>query len=132
MSHVNVELEQIRTARDSLQKLRSKLLRPSVTALESGSADLVTALECIKRVELLPASPLRRSAIVEQALRLELSSLRHELQQVNALMDSVGKFYEGWSRLVSCATDDADANYTCGGKSGLPPLHESKNVVIHG
>jgi hypothetical protein len=118
MSNVNAELEQIKTARGSLQKFRMKLLRPSVAALESGSADLVIALECLKRLE--------------QAMASEVASLRRELQQVNALLDGAGKFYEGWSRLLSCAADDGAANYTAHGKAAASVSNESNNVVIHG
>ena len=119
-------------ARSSLQRFRVKLLRPSVVALESGSADLVVALECLKRLEPFLASRGRRSGTIERVLELEVVSLRRELQEVNALLDGAGKFYEGWSRLLSCAVDDGTANYTAHGKPDAPISNQSNHVVIHG
>ena len=133
MSIMNVELEKIKTARGSLQKFRLRLLTPSVGALESGSADLMVAVECLTQLEPLLTSRGRRSASLEQSLGLEVASLRRELQQVNALMDGAGKFYEGWSRLMSSAVDDAASNYTANGKPSVPISMQSNNVVvIHG
>ena len=133
MSNMNAELGQIRTARSSLQKFRLKLLRPSVVALESGSADLVVALECLKWLEPVLATRGQRPAALEQALELEVSSLRRELQQVNALLEGASNFYEGWARLLSNAGDDGAANYTASGKPGAPISNDSNNVVvIHG
>jgi hypothetical protein len=132
MSIMNVELEKIKTARGSLQKFRSKLLRPSVAALDSGSSDLMVAVECLTQLEPLLASRGRHSASLEQSLGLEVAGLRRELQQVNALMDGAGKFYEGWARLLSSASDDATANYTANGKPGAPICNDSNNEVIHG
>jgi hypothetical protein len=132
MSNMNAEIEQIRTARGSLQKFRLKLLRPSVVALESGSADLVVALECLKWLEPVLTSHGGRSVAHEQALELEVASLRRELQQVNALLDGAGKFYEGWSRLLACASDDGAANYTANGQPSASISNESNTEVIHG
>jgi hypothetical protein len=132
VSIMNAELQKIKTARCSLQKFRSKLVRPSVGALESGSADLMVAVECLSQLEPILASRGRRSASLQQSLGLEVASLRRELQQVNALMDGAGKFYEGWARLLSSASDDATANYTANGKPGTPVFNDSNNEVIHG
>ena len=131
MSIMNVELEQIKTARARLQKFRIKLLRPSVGALESGSADLMVAVECLSQLEPILASR-PRSASLDRALRLEVASLRRELQQVNALFEGAGRFYEGWSRLLSSAPDEAAANYTASGKPGASISRQSNRVVIHG
>src|ERR1700682_6061804 len=131
ISIMNVELEKIKTARGSLQEFRLKLLTPSVGALESGSADLMVAVECLTQLEPVLASR-PRSASVDRALHTEVAGLRRELEQVNALMDGVGKFYEGWARLLSSASDDATANYTANGKPGAPIFNDSNNEVIHG
>jgi hypothetical protein len=132
MSSVNVELEKIKTARARLQKFRLKLLRPSVGALESGSADLMVAVECLSQLEPVLASR-PRTASLDRSLHLEVAGLRRELQQVNALFEGAGKFYEGWSRLMSSAVDDAASNYTANGKPGVPISMQSNNVVvIHG
>jgi hypothetical protein len=131
VSIMNVELQKIKTARGSLQEFRLKLLTPSVGGLESGSADLMVAVECLTQLEPVLASR-PRSASVDRALRTEVAGLRRELEQVNALMDGAGKFYEGWARLLSSASDDATANYTANGKPGAPIFKDSNNEVIHG
>ena len=132
MSIMNMELEKIKTARARLEKFRLKLLRPSVGALESGSADLMVAVECLSQLEpVLGSRP--RSASLDLSLHLEMDGLRRELEQVNALFEGAGKFYEGWSRLMSPAVDDAAPNYTANGKRSVPISKQSNNVVvIHG
>src|ERR1700686_5206148 len=100
MLNTNAQLGQIRAARASLQKFRLKLLRPSIAALESGSADLMNAVECLERLEPILRSRGPRPVGVEQALRLEVGGLRRDLQQVNALLAGAGRFYQGWSRLL--------------------------------
>lgn len=132
MLNMNAELEQIRAARASLEKFRLKLLRPSVAALESGATDLLFAVECLERLEPVLRSRGLCSVAVEQALRLEVSGLRRELQQVNALLQGAGNFYQGWSRLLGCATDDEAANYTANGQPGSLFPNHTKEAVIHG
>ncbi len=129
---MQAELEQIKMARGSLQKFRGKLLRPCAAILESGSADLAAALDCLKRVEPVLARGGRRNPAYEQMLRLEVSSLRGELQQVNALLEGASQFFQGWSRLMSPAGDDAAANYTAKGTAGSQISSNPKHVVIHG
>jgi hypothetical protein len=132
MLNTNAESGQIKAARASLQKFRLKLLRPSTTALESGSADLLFAVEALERLEPVLRSRGPRPVALEQALRLELAGLRRELQQVNALLQGAGRFYEGWSRLLGCAADDGAANYTANGQPGVLFQNDTKNAVIHG
>jgi hypothetical protein len=131
MSNINVELGQIRAARASLQKFRLKLLRPSVAALESGSADLLLAVEYLERLEPVLRSRGPRPTDLDQALRLEVAGLRRDLQQVNALLEGAGRFYQGWSRLLGCAADDGAANYMANGQPGSL-FHNTKKAVIHG
>ena len=125
-------MEQIRQARASLQKFRLRLLRPSIAALESGSAELVVALDCMKRLELALASGGTGAKALDQALKSEISGLRRDLQQVNALLEAAGKFYEGWARLLSSASDDSAANYTAAGKPQAVVSSETNSMVIHG
>jgi len=132
MLNTNAELGQIKAARASLQKFRLKLLRPSIAALENGSADLLFAVESLERLEPVLRSQGPRSVALEQALRLELAGLRRELQQVNALLQGAGRFYQGWSRLLGCAADDGAANYMANGQPGALFPNNTKNAVIHG
>jgi len=131
MSNINAALEQIRAARASLQKFRLKLLHPSVAALESGSADLLFAVESLERLVPVLRSQRPRPVALEQALRLEVAGLRRELQQANALLQGAGSFYQGWSRLLGCAADEGAENYTANGQPGAL-LHNTRNAVIHG
>jgi len=126
------ELEEIRTARGSLQKFRMKLLQPSAETLESGSADLEIAVECLRRIEPVLAARAGRSASSEWALGAEVADLRGELKLVNALLEGAGNFYQGWARLLGCGMGDEAANYTANGQPGASISSESKKVVIHG
>jgi hypothetical protein len=132
MLNTNAQLGQIKAARASLQRFRLKLLRPSIAALESGSADLLFAVEALERLEPVLKSRGPRPVALDQALRLELAGLRRELQQVNALLQGAGTFYQGWSRLLGCAADDGAANYTANGQPGALFPNDTKNAVIHG
>lgn len=129
---MNAELEQIKTARSSLQKFRAKLLRPSAASLESGSSDLVVAVECLKQLEAVLSGQGRRTPGQAQMLQWELSSLRSELQQVNALLECASQFFKGWSRLLSPAEDDAACNYTATGKMSPQISSDPNRVVMHG
>jgi hypothetical protein len=132
MLNMNAELGQIKAARASLQKFRLKLLRPSAAALESGSDDLLFAVERLERLEPVLRSRGPCSLAVEEALRLEVAGLRRDLLQVNALLQGAGSFYQGWSRLLGCAGDDGAANYTANGQPSALFPNNTKNAVIHG
>ncbi len=132
-SNMKVELGQIRAARASLQKFRLKLLRPSVAALESGSADLMFAVGCLERLEPVLKSRGTLPLAIERALRLEVAGLRRDLEQVKALLEGAGRFYQGWSRLLGCATGAEAANYTADGQPGASVSNDMrKAVMIHG
>jgi hypothetical protein len=132
MTIVNPELQQIRTARASLEKFRLKLLCPSISALEGGAADLGVAVKCLQRIEPALASPNRRSPNLERILRIEVAGLRRDLQLVTALFKAAGSFYQGWSRLMGSASDEGNTTYMANGKQGAPVLVPSKNPVMHG
>lgn len=126
---MQLELEKIRQARSSLEKVRQKLLQPTVPALESGAADVDLAVECLQRVESCLKLGGRHSAGVGRAIRGEIEGLRSDLRRVNALLEGAGKFYQGWARLVSNAEDTA-MNYTVEGKAGRPA--GGTRLVLHG
>jgi hypothetical protein len=63
---------------------------------------------------------------------LEVAELRHELEQVHALLEGAGKFYQGWSRFLGCTMDQGAANYTANGKPGALMSNRLEKVVIHG
>jgi len=119
-------------ARRSLEKVRTKLLRPTVETLDSSAWDLMTAVDSLRRLELDLASRGWRGEGSERPLQLEISAMRSELKTVTGLLESAGKFHEGWARLVSTMTDDAATNYMAGGKSRPPILIGSARLVVHG
>ena len=121
------QLERIRQARQSVERVREQLLNPSAEALESGAAEAARAVELLQGMD--------RSAREEgklgirQAMRSELAGLRRELGAVNELLRSAGRFYQGWAQLIS-SVDAAPTNYTPDGKAR--PGEPSRVVVIHG
>jgi hypothetical protein len=130
--NVNAELGQIRAARTSLGKFRLKLLDPSLAALERGSADLRLAVEYLEQLEPVLRSRGARPPALDQALRFEITGLRRDFQQVSALLEGAGQFYQGWSRLLGCATEEEAANYTAHARPAAVHSIDSKGVVIHG
>ena len=123
-----LELEKIRQARGSLEKVRQKLLQPTPQALESGAADVARAVECLRRVETSLHSGGRRRA-GGRAILAEIEGLRSDLRRVNELLEGAGKFYQGWARLMSSAAEDT-ANYTADGMAGRPAA--GSRLVLHG
>jgi len=127
---VKAELEQARQARRILEKVRTRLLRPTVEALDCGAVDLSVAAQCLQRLETSLAQGTRRETL-RQALESELAHVRRELRCVQALVAGAGKFHAGWGRLMAVA-DEGTSNYTAAGEtaSTMPP--ESGRVVMHG
>jgi hypothetical protein len=119
-------------ARRSLGKVRTKLLRPTVETLDSSAWDLMAAVDSLRRLELNLASRGWRGTGSERPLELELSAMRRDLQGVTELLESAGKFHEGWARLASTAMEDTAADYTAGGKSRPPIPINSTRLVVHG
>ncbi len=118
-------------ARRSLEKVRIKLLRPTVRNLDSSASDLMTAVDSLQRLELDLTSRGWRGAGSERALEFEISAMRQELQNVTMLFESAGNFHQGWARLASRVVDDT-ASYSARGKSGRPIPADSTGLVVHG
>ena len=117
-------------ARRSLEKVRRKLLRPTVKSLEGSASDLMAAVESLRQLEFNMTSRDRGGPGSERALAVEISSMRRELENVTVLFESAGKFHLGWARLASSIVDD-DANYSANGKSGQPIPIDSAKLVLH-
>ena len=126
---MQLELERIRQARGSVERVRQKLLQPTVQALESSAADVTRVVECLQQVETrLKSGGCRRGA--ERAIRAEIERLRGDVRRVNALLEGAGKFYRGWASLVSNGAEET-ANYTADGVAGRPAAGRCK-LVVHG
>jgi len=127
---MRAELEHLKRARGRLEKVRSRLTRPSVEALDGGAVDLRLAVESLVKVE----SSLRlqgQNVNGWQAVRVELEGMRREVRQVQQLLAGAGRFHEGWARLLSYA-EPGVANYTSCGRITRAEVQDPSSVVIHG
>ena len=127
---MKAELDQARQARRILEKVRTRLLRPSIEALDSGAVDLSVAADCLQQLEVSLARGERRDA-ARQALESEMSNVRRELQCVQALVAGAGKFHAAWGRLMA-GDDEGTGNYTSAGEAAAARSPESGRVVMHG
>ena len=128
---MKAELEQARQARRILEKVRTRLLRPTVEALDCSAVDLSVAAQCLQRLEIFLAQKERHWA-VRQALESELAKVRRELQCVQELVAGAGKFHAGWGRLMAAA-DESSSNYTAAGDAAKRPTSvEAGRLVMHG
>lgn len=122
------ELDKAKQARRSLEKVRLKLLSPTIQAMDSSTSDLGVAVECLKTLEVGFASGRRLTPEWRRLLEQEMMGLRRELIEVNALLQGAGKFYQGWARLVATG-DDAPANYGTAGQP-IPPMPDRSSKVV--
>ncbi len=126
MAGEKLEIVRIREARQLIDRMRERLLRPSFESLAQCSADLRSAVECIRRLD--ANLPVWRG-VQRKALEAEVIGLRGDIQCVEALLTNAGKFYAGLARLL--ASDQAPPNYTPAGSIGAAPVEASK-LVMHG
>ena len=129
---MKAELESVMQARRSLERVRIKLLRPTVETLDSSTWDLMAAVDSLRRLESDLSAPAWRTAGSEHALELEISAMHRDLQIVTRLLESAGKFHEGWARLASTVIEDPATIYSAGGKSHPPIPINSARLVVHG
>jgi hypothetical protein len=120
------ELVRIREARQLIDRMRDRLLRPSFESLAGCAMDLRLAVECIRRLD--AKLPIWRG-MQRKALEAEVIGLRRDIQFVEALLTNAGKFYAGWARLL--ASDQAPPNYTPSGSIGAAAV-KACQLVIHG
>jgi hypothetical protein len=125
------ELDKAKQARRSLEKVRLKLLSPTLQAMDSSASELGLAVDCLKTLEVGFISGRRLTPEWRRLLELEMMGLRRELREVNALLQGAGKFYQGWARLVATGVEDAPVHYGVAGKPIPPrPQYPSKVVAI--
>ena len=129
MSNGSQEIERVRLARCLLERMRGRLLRPTLDSLDASAADLNLAVECLRQLDVSLKSPIWHG-ITRRKIEVEVVALRQVLRSVEALLKNAGKFYGGLARLL--APDDAPANYTSAGALGLRPQATEGNVVLHG
>lgn len=120
------ELVRIREARQLINRMRGRLLRPSFESLAECATDLALAVESVRRLD--AKLPVWRG-MQRRALETEVIGLRRDIQYVEALLTNAGKFYGGWARLL--VFDQAPPNYTSAGAIVTAPVEISK-LAIHG
>ena len=123
------DLDKARQARRCLEKVRRRLVAPSVRALVASARDLADAANLLTELEQTIRSGARRMG-VRRALELEMDGLRRDLKQVTELAEGAGRFLEGWARLISA--DSGPANYTMRGEPCEVIPIQSKRLVVHG
>jgi hypothetical protein len=129
MINANQELERIRQARCILERMRNRLMRPTLDSLDASAKDLNLAVECLRQLDLSLASPIWHG-LVRRRIEAEVVALRLTLRAVEELLKNAGKFYAGMARLL--APDEGPANYTAVGALGAVPTAADRSVSLHG
>lgn len=129
MSNGSQEIARVRQARCILERMRGRLLRPTLDSLEACAADLNLAVECLRQLDLSFQSPIWHG-LTRRKIETEVVALRQALRAVEELLKGAGKFYAGLARLL--APDDAPANYTAAGAHAPPTRVAEGHVALHG
>jgi hypothetical protein len=129
ISNGSQEVARVRQARCILERMRARLMRPTLDALDASTADLNLAVECLRQLDVSLQSPIWHG-LIRRKVETEVVALRQALRTVEALLKNAGRFYAGLGRLL--APDDAPANYTSAGALASPPSAREKSVVLDG
>ncbi|HTR36366.1 MAG TPA: hypothetical protein VMH80_10715 [Bryobacteraceae bacterium] len=121
-------MNQVKAARRIVEKVRGRLMHPTIDAMDRGAAELSAAVQCLALLEAVLQSEVPESRW--PGLGGELARLRLEVRNVQDLLEGAGKFYAGWARLI--APDRAPANYTPEGKADERASNAAGEVVLHG
>src|SRR5271170_5417373 len=108
-SNGSQEVERVRQARCILERMRGRLLRPSLQALDSSAADLNLAMECLRQLDVSLQSPIWQG-LARRKLEREVVALRQAVRSVDQMLKNAGKFYAHLARLR--IPDEAPGNYT--------------------
>jgi hypothetical protein len=119
LRHPN-QIDSARQARRSISLIRKKLLNPTPKSLESCAPQLRSAVDCLTRLQGQLAMPESESPFDCKGLVKEMSGLRRELRQVNALMRNASAFYAVISRLLA-PEEDHPISYRASGLVAIPP-----------
>src|SRR5260370_24529852 len=99
LRHPNA-IESARQARRSIHLIRQRLLNPTAKALESCTPHLRAAIASLERLQHELETPESQTSPDRNVLRTEMSELRRELAQVNALMQNASAFHAAMSYLL--------------------------------
>lgn len=129
MSSGNQEVERVRQARCILERMRLRLMRPTLGSLDASAADLELAVECLRQLDVSFQSPIWHG-LTRRRVETEVVGLRLALRAVEELLKNAGKFYAGLARLL--APDNAPPNYTPAGTLGAIPNLADRGVLLQG
>lgn len=127
MSNGSQEIARVRQARCILERMRSRLLRPTFESLDASAADLNLAVDCLRQLDISLKSPIWQGP-TRIKIEAEVVALRHAVHSVEQLLKGAGKFYAGLARLM--APDVAPANYTASGNSGPPVATRTGTLTL--
>jgi hypothetical protein len=97
------EFELARTAGEHLERARSLLLSPTLSALERVTPVLEASLDSLAQLEHHVRSSGESDLAAKQQLRRELGSIRKSLTSVERLMANAAAFHAGWAGLIGAA-----------------------------
>jgi hypothetical protein len=97
------EFELARTAGEHLDRVRSLLLSPTLSALEGVTPALEATLNSLARLECEVRSVGESELGAKQELRRELRLVKKSLVGVERLMASAAAFHAGWAGLIGAA-----------------------------
>lgn len=129
ISNGSQEIARVRQARCILERIRSRLLRPTFESLEKSAADLNVAVDCLWQLDTGLRSPIWRGP-TRARIETEVVALRHTIRSVEELLKNAGKFYAGLARLL--APDEAPANYTAAGTNGASAQSSTGTLLLEG
>jgi len=129
MSNASQQIERIRRARCILERMRGRLLRPTLDSLDASAADLNVAIQCLRQLDVGSESPIWHGPTRVQ-IEIEVVALRRVLRSVEALLRNAGKFYAGLARLL--APDEAPAHYTAAGVRAAAPHVTPGSIALEG
>jgi len=128
MQDRKADVNQVKAARRMVEKVRGRLMHPTIDAMDRGAAELSAAVQCLALLEAGLQSGVPESRW--PGLGVELARLHLEVRNVQDLLEGAGKFYASWARLI--APDRAPANYTPEGKPDEWASNGAGEVVLHG
>jgi excinuclease UvrABC nuclease subunit len=125
------QFEQAREARRRLQKVCDRLLHPGVKAFDASAEDLNGAIACLERLETALASN-SGGRTGRQAIAAEIVGLSREVSKARALLETAGKFYAGWARLIDASPEETVIDYTSSGRSRAAISIDRGRVAMDG
>lgn len=128
MSNGSQEIDRVRQARRILERMRSRLMRPTFDSLELSATDLNLAVDCLRQIDISLKSPIWEG-LTRRKIEAEVIALRQAVRGVEELLKNAGKFYAGLARLMA---PDESAGYSAAGTNQLSLCARKGNILVHG